>query len=620
MIPIKYFIKNVNLKSSGIRWDVDSISSDFSFTQGTGSGDVKGDFMINIKNKDYRLAVLVEKLDLNIFQQYLRDLTNYGTFTAILDADMKSRGNLDDVRDVTTSGYLNLSDFHFGKNPSEDYASFDNLVIAINEMSPQKQVFDFDSIALTRPFFKYERYDYLDNLQTMFGKKGANIEAAKAGQFNLVLEIADYIKALTKNFFQSNYKIDRLAIYNADIKYNDFSLSEKFMVELNPLTVISDSIDKNRERIRVALNSGIKPYGDLAVNLSINPRDSSDFDLQFHLGKLPAPMFNPYIISQTSYPLDRGTIEINGIWKVRNGNIQSTNHLVIIDPRLAKRLKNDDLDWIPLRPVMTLVKERGNIIDYEVPIKGNLKDPKIKIRDIILDILENIFVKPVSTNYIVQVRKTEKIIEKSFSLTWRIHDTGLEKEEEKFLGKLADYLKNTPGASISIFPNNYAAKEKEYILLYTAKKKFYIAFNHKNEQQFSESDSLAVQLMSIRDSAFVDYMEYQVRDSLVFTVQEQASRLTDAKTVNEKYSNMNRARENLVMNYFKSQGVDDQVTMNKGENVVPYNGFSFYRVDYKGELPDNLMKAYQKIDEYNNKVPRKKFTGKRKSIQNVVKN
>ena len=63
-----------------------------------------------------------------------------------------------------------INDFHFGKNPEDDYASFDKLVLAINEMSPKKHKYLFDSVSLSHPYFKYERYDYLDNLQTMFGK------------------------------------------------------------------------------------------------------------------------------------------------------------------------------------------------------------------------------------------------------------------------------------------------------------------------------------------------------------------------------------------------------------------------------------------------------------------
>ena len=72
------------------------------------------------------------------------------------------------------------------------------------------------------------------------------------------------------------------------------------------------------------LESIIKPYGNISVALSINPKDSSDFDLQYHFQKLPVAMFNPYIISSTSFPLDRGTLEFKGYLECEKWN--NTEH------------------------------------------------------------------------------------------------------------------------------------------------------------------------------------------------------------------------------------------------------------------------------------------------------
>ena len=58
----------------------------------------------------------------------------------------------------------------------------------------------------------------------------------------------------------------------------------------------------------------------VSVAVSINPKDSSDFDLQYHFQKLPVSMFNPYIISSTSFPLDRGTLEFNGFMECEKRN------------------------------------------------------------------------------------------------------------------------------------------------------------------------------------------------------------------------------------------------------------------------------------------------------------
>jgi hypothetical protein len=611
---INYFIKAVNIESTGKRWNADTMAVTFSLMAGIGSGDMKGGFTINFKTNDYRIAIVTHKFDLNIIEQYLKDLTNYGTFSANIDADVKAKGNFHDVENITVSGQLAINEFHFGKNPEDDYASFDKLVLAIIEVSPKNYKYLFDSVSLTHPYLKYEHYDYLDNLQMMFGKDGANIAAARSdpAKFNLIIEVARYIKVLVRNFFQSYYKIDRLAIYNGNLKFNDFAISEKFSVNLNPLYIIADSIDKNHDRVKVSLKSGIKPYGNANVALSINPKDSTDFDLQYHIQRVPVSMFNPYLITYTSFPLDRGTIEINGLWKVRNGFIQSHNHLLVIDPRRSNRVRNKDKKWLPLPLVMSLVRERGNVIDYEIPITGNLKDPKFHLKDVIVDLIENVFVKPATTAYRLEVKNTETEIERSLTLKWQMRQSSLLSAQEEFINKMVDFLIKNPDASIAVYPIEYAEKEKEYIGFFEAKKKYFLRSEDKNANFPGEDDSLEVDKMSVKDSLFVHYLNKHNNDTLLFTIQDKCSVFIGSARINNRFNELNSARENAFMLPFRKKAVENRVKIQAGETTIPYNGFSFYKITYKGEVPESLIKAYRKMNELNDESPRKKYKKDRK--------
>ena len=55
------------------------------------------------------------------------------------------------------------------------------------------------------------------------------------------------------------------------------------------------------------------------------------------------------------------------------------------------------------------------------------------------------------------------------------------------------------------------------------------------------------------------------------------------------------------------------------KNVIPYNGFSFYKIDYKGELPKSLTRAYTRIDKLNERDLRKKFEKKREKNGGIFK-
>jgi hypothetical protein len=612
-IPVTYFIRNADIESDGQLWDADSVTFKFHFLSGPSSGSIQGTYTVNFKSNDYHYSIVVHDFDLTPIQQYLKDIANYGTFRAKLEADLQSVGNFSDAQNVRTTGQLTVLDFHFGKNPKEDYAAFDKLKLAIHEVAPMNQIYFLDSMILSRPRFKYEQYDHFDNVQAMFAKNGGNIEVSESDpdRFNLIIEIAHYIKILSQDFFHSFYRINRLSIEDADFLYNDYSPAEKFFIAATPLDITADSIDKRNESVEMQLKSGIKPFGNFSIAVKIKPADSSTFDLHYQFQKIPATLFNPYLISYTSYPLDRGTIESYGSWKVKLGIINSDNHVVIVDPRVTKRIKNKDTHWIPLPLVMSFVREYGNVIDYEIPITGNMKNPKFHLHDVIMDILKNIFVKPPTTPYRMEVKTLENQIENYLSIKWRTGKSDLTKEEKKFITEMADYLHDNPSSSIVITPVLFTEKEKEHLLFFEAKKKYFLAVN-KDKELLTESDSAEIDKMSIKDSSFIRYLEKHVHDKMLFTTQEKCSRIVDAQKVNVALNNLKKQRAETFLSIFKKKGVDQQIRIMNSESAVPYNGFSFYKINYPDKVPESLSDAYRKLNELNVEVPRKKFLKERK--------
>ena len=74
IIPINYFIRHVNIEGLGRELNGDSLTAKFSFQDGKSNGLMKGDFMINVSNLDYRLAVDVNDYDLEVIRQYIWEL------------------------------------------------------------------------------------------------------------------------------------------------------------------------------------------------------------------------------------------------------------------------------------------------------------------------------------------------------------------------------------------------------------------------------------------------------------------------------------------------------------------------------------------------------------------
>jgi hypothetical protein len=617
MIPINYSVIRLNIESPGLEWNMDTLAAKVSLLSGNGGGGIEGSITINLKNLTYKMDAVISKLELKFLEQYFKQISNYGNFRADLDADIKVNGSFKDAEDMNAKGLVMISNFHFGESTEKDFASFEKFTLRIAALNPKNKVYILDSVSLNHPYFKFEQYDYLNNVYMMFLTKGAIVKGVQQdpGKFNLIVEIGNYIKALSQNFFRSNYKVNRLAIYNGDFKYNDFSLDEKFSIDANPLFITADSIKKSNARVNISFKSGIKPFGNAIINLSINPKDSSDFDLNYYLRKLPIALFNPYLVSFTSFPLDRGTMELDGTWKVRNGIIQSNNHLLVIDPSVGRREKNKSHKWLPVRFIMFFVKETGNVVDYQIPISGNLKSPTFHFRDVVHHIIKNAFIKPVTTVYRTEVKNTEDEIENSLVLKWEMRQSTVLRRQARFLRKMADLLKADPSISFSVYPMPYTEKEKESILFFEAKKKYFRSIHLENTKPLNEDDSLDIDRMPNKDSLFIQYLNKHLTHSREYTIQGKCISLLGNSFVNTKLNTLNKQRENTFLSYFKSNGVAGQVKFKSSQSSIPYNGFSYYKIEYNGELPEYLVKAYSKMEELNGVKPRKKYNKERKKIK-----
>ena len=617
IIPVRYSVRRFNAGSPGLMWETNFMNVDFDFLSGEDSGEIKGSIVVDKDNGNYKLTARVNKYDLRFLEQYLRDLSNFGRFRANMDADFKAAGNFKKTQNINTSGMFVINEFHVGKKINEDYASFKKFTLKIEQLNPQNKIYLFDSVSLVRPFVKFELYDYLNNIEMMFGVKGT--KAANHSEFNIIVEIGKYIEQLARNFLRSDYKINRLAIYDGDFRYHDFTLSEKFAVSANPVYFIADSIKRDNKPVEFSFHTGIKPYGNASVFISINPKDSSDFDFHYNFDQIPITLFNPYLIRYTSFPLDRGTLELKGKWRVRNGHITSMNRLTIVDPRVYNRVRNEENQRVPMRLITYLVRERGNVIDYEIPVTGNLKDPKFHFKDVILDITENVFAKPVRASYITKVRKLERKIEKSRVLRWEMRQNTLSEDQDKFLRNLSGFLLENPGVSLNINQSVHAEKEKEYILLYEAKKRYYLSKHKKGGDRLTTQEEEEIAFMSIKDSLFIDFLDRQTKQPLLFTIQDKCLALIGEKKVDLKFMQLLKDRESAFLNYFKDRQIANRIKIMPREDKIPYNGFSFYRIDYKGQLPSDLEEALKDLEELNNEYPRKKFKKERDTRRSLIR-
>ena len=175
---------------------------------------------------------------------------------------------------------------------------------------------------------------------------------------------------------------------------------------------------------------------------------------------------------------------------------------------------------------------------------------------------------------------------------------------------MADFMQANKNAVITISSLQYAEKEKENILLFEAKRKYFMAARNLTGVKFSEDDSIMIDKMSVKDSMFVRYLDKMIGDSMLFTVQEKCNYLIDKGLVTLRFAELLKKRKAIFAGYFGD--ATDRIKFGRDESSIPFNGFSYYKISYNVEIPKKLMKAYEDMEQLNDEAPRKKYKKERK--------
>jgi hypothetical protein len=122
---------------------------------------------------------------------------------------------------------------------------------------------------------------------------------------------------------------------------------------------------------------------------------------------------------------------------------------------------------------------------------------------------------------------------------------------------------------------------------------------------------LEVVEMSHKDPALVKHISKNLSDTVMFTIQEKCLNFVGHKVVNKSFDDLVKARKSSFIDLFKENGTHDQVKIKGSESTIPYNGFSYFQLDYPNGMDDKLRDAYDKMHEFNNERPRKKYLKER---------
>ena len=253
--------------------------------------------------------------------------------------------------------------------------------------------------------------------------------------------------------------IGGLRIREGQIDFSDFTLKPtSFSAEIKALngTIRSLSSEENTHSDlmlegRINADEPVKIFGQ------INPLSMKTYtklELQFLDINLAA--FSPYAGKFAGYRIEEGKLSMDLKYQLIDDQLEASNRFQIDHLILGEKVESAEATELPLKLVISLLKDANGRIEFELPVSGDLKQPDVSIGGILADASMKMFSKLVTAPFsamggLLAIGDEKEAF--ASCIPFLIGQSKLSNTETQKLVLVSDMLKNRPELHLDIRGN-----------------------------------------------------------------------------------------------------------------------------------------------------------------------
>ncbi len=558
---------------------------------------IKGGNFDNYSRKECNILVNTgfnDKGHIEIKGNFVPSLLKSNLFINFKNIDIKSLQPYftDSIRVIVTDGYIQAKGrllIHLGRD-NRDYIGFTGQTSVNNFICLDKQS--------AHEFFKCKSL-YLAGINaSVFPVKIAvknisltdfysRIAINKKGQINLStifktnidkknsrtgMHGKNYNSESNSNIGKKNlhnkpaFKIQNIGIKNVTLQggcivFSDYSINPGFKADMKKITGSLKGLSSNENSRAVLHLQGIHgQYSPLEITGKINPLAKKKFaDINISFKDIELSKFTPYSAKYLGYKIDKGKLDLNLKYLIIGNKLISDNRIKLDDLSLGDRVKSDKATSLPISLAITLLKNRKGQIDLDLPVKGQLNDPKFKIGSIVLGMISNLIIKVVTSPFSIIGSMFGGGEELAF-INFKYGSSDIDPANYKKIDTIADILRDKPSIKLGI--RGFYDKINDYEALKI--KKFNNMLKAEKLKRIFTSGEKAKTLNEV-------YIKPQEKDSLIEALYSKAKfpkPMTDKGR--EKQISIKEKRKLLITNININKNDLRFLAMKRSENVKAY--------------------------------------------------
>lgn len=350
-------------------------------------GDLGVKVQFNMKTQDFGVNVTLNKLALAVAKPYLKDFINYKDFEGSLGVNLNVAGNVNDVLSSNVSGTVSVDGIKLtetsGKTLGVSHVGVGIAKANVNEMD-----FRVDSVIVDGAYAHLDLYkDGKTNIDVLLEplnkpKKAAPVDTTEK-EDPQTAEKSKPLKAV----------INKLQVVNTNVSASDHTPKQTFNYKVSNIAVNGSNINFNTP-CAINVTASFPEGGSLSLKYKGALTDISTMDAYISVKNLALKHFSPYSHHYTGYPISSGTMAFASENKMSNWNIESKNTIDIYNIDVADKDGSTDPEYtVPMKVGLYILKDKDDKIQFDVPVKGNVKDPEFSYLKIVWQTVMNLLIK-----------------------------------------------------------------------------------------------------------------------------------------------------------------------------------------------------------------------------------
>lgn len=186
-----------------------------------------------------------------------------------------------------------------------------------------------------------------------------------------------------------------IRVENGAFRLVDEAVTPRFEAGLEAVQLSLEGVSNTDDRAATLQMEGvINETARLVAEGRINLLEQfEDTDLNLSLEPLDLTFFNPYAGKYLGRKIQRGKLEMQLDYAVRDRVLDGSNHLVFDQIALGDRVESADAVNLPLDLAIGLLRNRQGVMEIDLPVQGNLDDPNFRLGNLIFRAFSNLIAK-----------------------------------------------------------------------------------------------------------------------------------------------------------------------------------------------------------------------------------